>query len=148
MNLPFTGGCVCGAVRYEVSAAPLMMFKCHCRDCQHVTGGGFVPGMLVPATAFRLTKGEVKYHFTPSMAGGKHKRGFCAECGSPVVTQFDAAPERIGIHAASLDDPSWFRPALDVWTSDAQPWDYMNPDLPGFERYPQKGKGGNDAVVS
>ncbi len=44
MKIPFTGGCVCGAIRYECSAEPIMMFKCHCRDCQHVTGGGFIAG--------------------------------------------------------------------------------------------------------
>lgn len=82
VKVPFTGGCVCGAVRYEVSAAPVMMFKCHCRDCQHVTGGAFLPGLLVPAAAFRLTKGVLKYHFTPSLAGDQHQRGFCADCGS------------------------------------------------------------------
>ncbi|HEU0005684.1 MAG TPA: aldehyde-activating protein, partial [Terriglobia bacterium] len=49
MKIPFTGGCVCGAVRYECSAEPIMMFKCHCRDCQRVTGGGFVAGLVVPA---------------------------------------------------------------------------------------------------
>jgi hypothetical protein len=73
MDVPFAGGCVCGAVRYECSAEPIMMFKCHCRDCQRVTGGGFVAGLLVPAAAFRLTKGQLRYHFTPSLAGGQHK---------------------------------------------------------------------------
>lgn len=82
MNVAFAGGCVCGAIRDECSAEPLMMFKCHCRDCQRVTGGGFVAGLLVPAAAFRLTKGQLRYHFTTSLAGGKHKRGFCADCGS------------------------------------------------------------------
>jgi hypothetical protein len=62
-----------------------MMFKCHCRDCQQGAGGGFVAVLLVPASAFRLTKGQLRYHFTPNMAGGKHKRGFCAECGSRIT---------------------------------------------------------------
>ena len=61
MEIPFTGGCACGAIRYECSAEPIMMFKCHCRDCQQVTGGGFVAGLLVPASAFRLTKGQLRY---------------------------------------------------------------------------------------
>jgi hypothetical protein len=72
MKIPFTGGCVCGAIRYECSAEPIMMFKCHCRDCQQVTGGGFVAGLLVPASAFRLTKGQLRYqlsvHFTRPIA--------------------------------------------------------------------------------
>src|SRR5256886_11252589 len=82
MKIPFTGGCSCGAIRYESTAEPVMMFKCHCRDCQQVTGGAFVPGMLLSREAFRFTRGQLRYHFTPSLRGGKHKRGFCPECGS------------------------------------------------------------------
>ena len=105
MNIPLAGGCVCGAIRYECSAEPIMMFKCHCRDCQRVTGGGFVAGLVVPASAFRLTKGRPRYHFTPSLAGGKHKRGFCADGGSrsPAENRMSGPPD-------SLESP----PA--VWT--------------------------------
>src|SRR6266850_6568057 len=85
MKLPFTGGCACGAIRYECTAEPIMMFKCHCRDCQQVTGGAFVAGLLVSKSAFHLTKGELRYHFTPSLAGGKHRRGFCVGCGSRIT---------------------------------------------------------------
>lgn len=137
--VPFTGGCVCGAVRYECTAAPVMMFKCHCRDCQQVTGGGFVPGLLVPASAFRLTKGQLKYHFTPSLAGGQHKRGFCADCGSRITGgESDLRPNKefLGITAGSLDDPSWFNPQMDFFVSDAQPWDAMDVGLPKFRHYP------------
>ncbi len=48
MKIPFTGGCSCGAIRYECTAEPIMMLKCHCRDCQQVTGGGFAAAVLVP----------------------------------------------------------------------------------------------------
>jgi len=54
MKIPFTGGCACGAIRYECTAEPVIMVKCHCRDCQHITGGGFAAAVLVPAEAFRL----------------------------------------------------------------------------------------------
>ena len=67
VKIPFTGGCSCGAIRYECTAEPIMMFKCHCRDCQQGTGSGFAPGMLLPRAAFRLTRGQLRYHFTPSI---------------------------------------------------------------------------------
>ena len=129
---------MCGALRYEVTVAPLMMFKCHCRDCQQVTGGGFVPGVLVPVAAFRLTRGELRYHFTPSHAGGRHKRGFCAECGSRITGgEFDQRPGRsIGVTVGSLDDPSWFRPQMDLFVCDVQPWDQMDSAIPKFDQYP------------
>jgi hypothetical protein len=115
-----------------------MMFKCHCRDCQRVTGGGFVAGLLMPASAFRLTKGQLRYHFTPSLAGGKHKRGFCPECGSRLTgAESDERPTGfVGITAGSLDDPSWFSPQMDFFVCDVQPWDQMDANLPKYEQYP------------
>ena len=115
-----------------------MMFKCHCRDCQRVTGGGYVAGLLVPASAFRFTKGQLRYHFTPSLAGGNHKRGFCAECGSRITGgESDEQPRSfVGVTAGSLDDPSWFKPTIDFFTCDAQPWDSMDASLPKYEHYP------------
>src|SRR5262249_4887183 len=138
VKTPFTGGCVCGAIRYECTAEPIMMFKCHCRDCQQVTGGGFVVGLLVPASAFRVTKGQLRYHFTPRAAGGKHKRGFCPECGSRITGgEFDQAPSGfVGITVGSLDDPGWFRPQMDFFVSDPQPWDHMDPAIPKYQLYP------------
>jgi hypothetical protein len=137
-KLPLNGGCVCGAVRYESSAAPIMTFKCHCRDCQQISGGPYVAGLLVPRAAFRLTKGELKYHFTPSMAGGRHKRGFCAECGSRLTgAESDVqVREFVGLTVGSLDDPSWFRAEMDLFVADAQPWDAMDSATPKYEFYP------------
>ena len=120
-----------------------MMFKCHCRDCQQVTGGGFAPAILVPTDAFRLTRGQLRYQFTSSASGGKHKRGFCSECGSRMTGgEFDERPTGfVGVTAGSLDDPSWFQPQMDIFVSDAQPWDQMDPAIPKFEQYsPQRAK--------
>jgi hypothetical protein len=138
MNPPFTGGCFCGAVRYECVGEPLMMFKCHCRDCQRITGGGGVAGLLFSASAFRLTKGQLRYHFTPSLAGGMHRRGFCPDCGSRITgAESDQRPgEFIGVTAGSLDDPTRFHPQMDFFVEDAQPWDLMDPAIPKFQQYP------------
>jgi len=138
MKLPFAGGCACGAIRYDCTAEPIVMLKCHCRDCQHITGGGFAAAVLLPAEAFRLTKGELTYHFTPSLFGGKHKRGFCANCSSRITgaEKQDESSQFTGILAGSLDDPNWFRPQMDIFTSDAQPWDQMDPAIPKYEKYP------------
>ena len=64
------------------------------------------------------------------------RRGFCEECGSPVAVKPDAVPQFVAIRAASLDDPSWFKPQMDVWTCDATPGDSMDPALPKFDKYP------------
>lgn len=137
IQTPFSGGCYCGAIRYECTAPPITMFKCHCRTCQQVTGGPYSPVVLVPAEAFRLTRGVLRYHFTASLAGRKHKRGFCADCGSRISGgESDQPSAWVGLVASSLDDPSWFRPERDIFTSRAQPWDLMDPKLPKHEQYP------------
>jgi hypothetical protein len=137
VKLPITGGCACGAIRYEITVEPNMM-KCHCRDCQHVTGGPFAPALVAPREAFRLTRGQLRYHFTASLAGGKHKRGFCPDCGSRLTGAENEAGDSpwVGVLAGSLDDPSWFKPRMDIFVSDAQPWDQMDPAIPKFDQYP------------
>src|SRR5213080_4537840 len=78
MSAPFTGGCACGAIRYEVTAKPITMFNCHCRDCQRATGTSFSAVVYVPAKAFKITKGSPRYYQTSSESGGHNKRGFLA----------------------------------------------------------------------
>jgi len=136
---PFSGGCACGAIRYESKAEPVLMLHCHCRDCQRASGGPYSSYVIVPADAFKILQGSPHFHASPSEAGGKTHRGFCSDCGSPVVVKTDSAPDIMAIRTASLDDPSWFNSQMDVWISDAHPWDQMNPALPKFERYPPSG---------
>ncbi len=134
----FTGGCVCGQVRYECSAKPLVLFNCHCRTWQIVTGGPYVPVVIVPSKAFRLMKGTLRYHFTDSVRGERHpnKRGFCPDCGSRITGgETRRRLPWLGITASSLDDPSWFRAEYDIFTSHAQPWDAMDPRLPKHDQH-------------
>jgi len=78
----FTGGCTCGAIRYECTAEPIAMFNCHCRDCQRASGGPYIAVVYVPAKSFKITKGTPCFYDTPSEAMGHNKRAFCAKCGS------------------------------------------------------------------
>jgi hypothetical protein len=128
MKIPFTGGCLCGTIRYECSAEPIFMGNCHCRDCQRATGSAFAAALLVPRAAVAIA-GEVKYHEVIGDSGATVGRGFCPNCGSRLFSQ-PPNPALMGILAGSLDDPSGFQPGMDIYTASAQPWDYMNPDLP------------------
>src|SRR5690606_3512000 len=138
MKRPITGGCVCGAVRYACDAPPIAMLKCHCRDCQRVSGSPHVCAVLLPRHAFRFTHGKPKYYCTPSDAGGLHRRGFCADCGSRLTGGEDPMGETdsTGVTVGSLDDPSGFAPNMELWTSDALPWDPPREDVDRFERNP------------
>src|SRR5436189_5654273 len=76
MPTKITGGCACGAIRYEVTAEPIVTFNCHCRDCQKTTGSGYTPVFYAPANAFKITKGMPKYYKTTSEMMGDNIRGF------------------------------------------------------------------------
>jgi hypothetical protein len=129
----FSGGCVCGAIRYEFSGEPIAQFKCHCSDCQHLGGGAFAAVVYVPKGGLKIT-GTPKHYATTSMATmGKHDRSFCGECGSRL---FGGESERaVGIQAGTLDDASWFRPEAEIHVADAQPWDLLDPAVPAFAGY-------------
>src|SRR5258708_26798449 len=127
ITTPFLGGCACGAIRYESTAEPVMMLHCHCRDCQQSSGGPFSSFVIVPTEAFKLLQGSLRFHTSPSERGGKAHRGFCPECGSPILAKTDANSHIVAIGTASLGDPSWFSPQLDGLTLDCHPSDHMNP---------------------
>ena len=133
MKIPFAGGCACGAVRYECAAEPIMALNCHCRDCQRASGTAYASGIFVPSSALRFASGEPRYHVSTADSGNIASRGFCADCGSPVVAKQSQWPVFI-IYASSLDDPSDHRPTMDIFTSSAQPWDHMDPALPKYPK--------------
>ena len=136
MTTPFSGGCACGAIRYECSAESVTSLNCHCRDCQRGSGSAYAALLSVPVAAFTPMKGDPKFYRVTADSQYPVDRGFCPECGSAVFLKVQRMWD-LGfayLLAASLDDPSWVRPVVDLWTSSAQPWDYMNPTLPKFER--------------
>jgi len=136
MEIPFTGGCLCGAFRYVCRAHPLSMHNCHCRDCQQVTGGAYAPVLVVPLSALEIpATGHLQRHVTIRINGRRNVRGFCATCGSPVTVGEDPERDRIGLMAGSLDNPAVFRPARNIFICDAQPWDVMDTALPQYPNY-------------
>jgi hypothetical protein len=134
----FRGRCACGAVAYECTAPPLSMVNCHCRDCQRAGGSGHAPSVVVSRAAFRVTRGEPRFYDRRADSGATARRAFCAACGSPLFASTSARPDFVAIRAASLDDPSWFRPAAVIFAASAQPWDPLEPDVPTLPRDRQR----------
>jgi hypothetical protein len=131
-----TGGCLCGAVRYESTGDPVFSLQCHCRDCQRQTGSAYIAAMRVPAAGFRITKGAPKQYVSTSDGGNRVTRAFCGDCGSPIYIQVSTRPDLVGLRVGTLDDPSEFHPEADIFVKSAQPWDHMNPALPKYDTYP------------
>ncbi len=136
MTAPFSGGCLCGAVRYECGAEPIMTGHCHCKGCQKMTGSAFGTAVVVPKDALKVT-GEVKSYEVTADSGHVSRRRFCPECGSWVFGGSSGMPDVAVIMAGSMDDPSWLKPGMNIFTTAAQPWAPMNPELPKFPGKPE-----------
>src|SRR5262252_1375977 len=130
-----TGGCVCGAVRFEVDGEPLFSSNCHCRDCQRASGSAYLPLMGFPRDAVRVT-GEVTEYERKAESGTSETEAFCPKCGARLFAHAEAYAGILLVRAGCLDDPSAYRPQADIYTSRAQPWDLMDPDLPKFAKMP------------
>ncbi len=127
--MKYSGGCLCGEVRYATDADAAFSGNCHCLDCQRVSGGPYAPVMMFPVGAVTIT-GEPRYFVSKGDSGSMIERGFCQNCGSQLFLKLEAIPGLFGVRPGSLDDPSLFQPGMDFYVSSAQPWDHMDPALP------------------
>ena len=109
---PVTGGCLCGAVRYEIATDPTHVVHCHCAMCRKATGAAFATWVCVPLGALVMTAGEVRAR----RSSEKGSRGFGATCGSPILMDDESSPT-IDVSIGSLDDASGFEALDNIWTS-------------------------------
>lgn len=131
-----TGGCACGAVRFEITADPVGGGICHCRACQYAAGGPPTHVLLVPRPGFKVTKGEPKVYTTKGDSGADIGRAFCAECGTPLYSIPGPMTPFYPVKVGALDDPSIFTPNLHLYMDEAQPWHLTHAGLPQFPKMP------------
>jgi len=131
-----TGGCLCGAVRYEASEAPTYAGYCFCADCRKASGSGWVGFMGFAASTLRFT-GEARQFKSPAMRG-EATRNFCPSCGGLVFGGVVGASESHTIYAGSLDDPSVFRPTMAIFNRDRPGWAPLPAGLTVFETMPPR----------
>lgn len=130
------GGCYCGAVRYEIVADPVMNLQCHCRECQHISGGSPNVSVGVPESAFRYTKGTPK-QFRRSDLETPVTREFCGDCGTPLLSKAPVLPGVNIVKLGSLDNPAVFgNPQMAIFTAEKQPFHTIADGVPQFEGLP------------
>lgn len=137
MSDAYTGGCACGAIRYEIPSEPIFMNHCQCRDCQHKSGTGHGSYLSFNDAGMKLS-GEATQWDIVSDSGNVKTRGFCPRCGSPVYLRFSYSPQVFTVHAASLDDPGRFKPQAVTYHVRALGWDRLDPDLTTFDKMPSR----------
>ncbi len=130
-----TGGCLCGAVRYQAAGNPLWAVLCHCRDCQRLSGTGHVPVMGMSKSSFTAS-GETRSYTVRGTSGGRATRHFCPTCGSLLFGTTEVAPDAVSIYVGTLDEPSVFQPEAVLFKRDRHGWDVVAGALAEFETMP------------
>jgi hypothetical protein len=129
-----TGGCLCGAVRYEVRGPLRDVFLCHCVECKRAHGS-FGAYSAAHHDDFRLVREDALRWVDSPESDHRARRGFCVECGSSLFWQGLDLP-RIGIAAGTLDSPTGLRAAAHIYTHQAGEWDELPDD--GLPRDPDR----------
>lgn len=126
------GGCLCGAVRYRVTASPSVTVNCHCSMCRRQSGAAFLTYFTVDTEAFLIESGELRRHRSSEGA----ERSHCGTCGSPLTFIFDAAPDRVWVTVGTLDTPAEVKPSQDWYVDDKIEWTVRDGGLEAFRGAP------------
>jgi PhnB protein len=125
-----SGGCLCGAVRYEARGPASDLAFCHCNSCTRATGVPAVPWGTFQRSSFAITRGELReFGSSPGVV-----RGFCSACGTSLTYRHAARPQEIDVTLATLDAPEALRPEAHLWVDDKPSWVAIGDGLPQFER--------------
>ena len=130
------GSCLCGAVRFEVTAPFEGMHHCHCSRCRKAHGAAFSTFAQVQRSGVRITVGEKKIRDFQSSE--KVLRSFCADCGSNLFFKFQPLPELVWVAVGVLDDDPGMRPEAHIFAASIAPWHEITDDLPQHDEYPQE----------
>lgn len=130
-----TGGCLCGALRYEAKGPPLAMGFCYCADCRKASGSGFIPFAMFSSEALHIT-GPVLAYTSKAANGGDAVRNSCAVCGGLVFGGPLGRTDSHSIYVGSADDPSWFKPTVAIFARNVPSWISIPPDLRRYDTLP------------
>jgi hypothetical protein len=139
--MPITGGCHCGAIRYEALGEALTHAPCHCTDCRRSAGAPMVAWTMYPQNAVKVTKGTPKiYHSSEN--GSRH---FCPDCGTGIFyTNAVTLPGIIDIQSATYDNPNAAAPPVHIQIAERIMWMEHAHERPTFERYPPQNASGHE----
>jgi hypothetical protein len=136
MSNRYSGGCACGAVRYDTASEPVVSLHCQCRHCQQRSGTGHGSYVVFADRGNMSVTGQIKSWSVAGDSGAEKSHTFCPVCGAPLYLTFPAKPGMIAIHAASLDDPGQFKPQIVTYAVRGHAWDTLDGSLKQFERMP------------
>jgi hypothetical protein len=135
-EFPVEGGCQCRTVRYRITAPPLGVYNCHCRDCQRSSGGTHTMSMPVRRETAELIRGEVVAFDKAADSGRVVRMLGCARCGTKIWNEPLSFSEIVVVKPGTLDDMSWAVPVGNIWTASKAPWVKIDDALVNFPGQP------------
>lgn len=126
-----TGGCLCGAIRYDVPASSAFVSNCHCSQCRRASSAVFQTWMEVPAGELSLTGTLSEFH-----SSDHGVRSFCGECGAQIQFHSTTDPDHVYITVATLDDPEAMPPTMNVHVADGVGWIHIDDGLARYMQMP------------
>jgi len=131
--MSYSGRCLCGAIRYEVSGRPNSVSVCHCSDCQRSAGAPMIVWAEFPESELKVTQGVPK----TINSSGSAMRSFCPECGSGLFYRNEEIlPGVVEVQSSTLDNPDSLQPTFQIQTAEQQSWVPHLAGLKAFERFP------------
>ena len=135
MSVSLEGGCSCGAVRYRLTSAPMIVHCCHCLDCQRQTGSAFVINALIETDRIERLSGEPEPVSMPTDSGRPHHIYRCPKCQTAVWSDYGGRPALRFVRVGTLDEPSALSPDVHIFTRSKLPWLRLPDDVPAVEVY-------------
>jgi hypothetical protein len=129
------GGCACGAVRYRLTAAPMFVHCCHCRDCQRQTGSAFVLNALIETDRLALLSGALEPVAVPTDSGRPHDVHRCLACRTALWSDYGHRPTLRFVGVGTLDELAKLQPDVHIYTRLKLPWIELPRAVPAFEAY-------------
>ncbi len=129
----YEGGCLCGAVRFEITGGIHNIVYCHCSRCRKAQGSAFAANGIVHADGFRIVSGLESltgYEFSP----GRTKY-FCSVCGSPIMSRQEAVPDQVRVRLGTIESEIRQRPMAHIFATSKANWEEITGDLPQYEGY-------------
>lgn len=127
----YTGGCLCGSVRFEIRGAVRTIVYCHCSQCRKAQGSAFATNGIVNADEFEIVAGIdalTAYESTPGQI-----KYFCATCGSPIMSTNMSRPTQVRVRLGTIESAIVERPGAHIFVSSKAEWDAITDELPQYE---------------
>ena len=137
MTHALEGGCACGAVRYRLTAEPLIVHACHCRDCQRLSGGAFALNIWIERRFVESADAAKLRPVSVPAGSGKPQEIFrCLDCGTALWSKYHAAPgDSVLLRAGTLDEPETIAPDVHIFTRSKLPWVELPAGVPSFTTF-------------